>query len=43
MPNKSKKSFKELVEENKKALLGDKEALKKIENVIEERYMSQKK
>lgn len=42
MHTKNKKSFKELVKENKEALLGDKEALKKVENIIEDRYMSQK-
>ncbi len=36
------KSFKELVRENKEALLGDKEALERIERDIEERYMSRK-
>lgn len=35
---KYRKSFKELVQENKQELLKDKQELEKIENRIEERY-----
>lgn len=39
MIKNKKKTFEELVQENKQALLNDKQALEKIEKVIENRYI----
>lgn len=42
MRKSRQKSFRELVRENREALLGDKDALERIERDIEKRYMSRK-